>query len=108
MLPLAILLALVLPLARLAAVWAVLPGRSFPRRDRLMVAGCGLRSAVPLALAVSLVEELPHLHGLTAAAAEALAPRLLALIYGVVLFDLLLQSVLMRGRHQWPQTTVTP
>lgn len=95
-LPLAILLALVLPLARWAGVGAVLPTRSFPQRDRLIMAGCGLRGAVPLALAVSMAEELPHLRGLTAATAETLAPRLLALIFAVVLIDLLLQSVVMR------------
>lgn len=95
-LPLGVLLAFLLLLARLAGVWAVLPGGSFSRRDRLIVAGSGLRSAVPLALALSLVEELPHLRGLTAPAAEALGPRLLALIFVVVLTNLVLQTVLMR------------
>jgi len=95
-LPLGVPLALVLVVARWVGVWAVLPAGSFPRRDRLIVAGCGLRAAVPLALAVSMTQELPHLWGLSAATAEPLAPRLLALIFAVVLMDLLLQSVLMR------------
>lgn len=95
-LPLAIPLAIVLPLARWAGVGAVLPAPSFPRRERLIVTGCGLRAAVPLALAVSMAEELPHLRGLSAATAETLAPRLLALIFAVVLIHLLLQSVAMR------------
>jgi NhaP-type Na+/H+ or K+/H+ antiporter len=95
-LPLGLLLAVVLPLARLLAVWAVLPTPRFPWPDRLIVAGCGLRAAVPLALAVSMSEELPHLRGLTAERAEPLAAQLMALIFVVVLSDLLLQTVLMR------------
>ncbi len=95
-LPLGLLLALVLPLARLLAVWAVLPAPTFPWRDRLIVSGCGLRAAVPLALAVSMTEELPHLRGVTAAMAEPLAAQLLALLFVVVLSDLLLQTLLMR------------
>lgn len=95
-LPVGVLLAVVVPLARLAAVWAVLPGSAFPGRDRLIVAGCGLRAAVPLALAVSMTEELPHLRGILVAAVEPLAAQLLALIFAVVLSDLLLQSLLMQ------------
>ena len=51
-LPVGLALALVLPLARLVGVWVVLPAPAFPRNERLIVTGCGLRAAVPLALAV--------------------------------------------------------
>ena len=95
-LPLGLALAIVLPLARLLAVWAVMPAPPFPWRDRLVVAGCGLRAAVPLALAVSMTEELPHLRGVAPALAEPLGAQLLALIFVVVLGDLLLQTVVMR------------
>ena len=95
-LPLGLLLAIVLPLARLLAVSAVLPAARFPWPERLIVSGCGLRAAVPLALAVSMAEELPHLRGITPELAEPLAAQLLALIFVVVLADLLLQSLLMR------------
>jgi len=44
-LPLGLALAIVLPLARLLAVWAVMPAPTFPWKDRLVVAGCGLRAA---------------------------------------------------------------
>jgi cell volume regulation protein A len=94
--PLGLLLAIVLPLARLLAVWAVLPAPAFPWRDRLIVSGCGLRAAVPLALAVSMTEELPHLRGITPELAEPLAAQLLALLFVVVLSDLLLQTLLMQ------------
>ena len=95
-LPLGLLLAIVLPLARLLAVSAVLPAARFPWPERLIVSGCGLRAAVPLALAVSMAEELHHLRGITPELAEPLAAQLLALIFVVVLADLLLQSLLMR------------
>jgi len=77
-LPLGLALAIVLPLARLLAVWAVMPGPTFPWRDRLVVAGCGLRAAVPLGLAEPLGAQLP------------------ALLFVVVLADLLLQPLLLR------------
>lgn len=95
-LPVGLALALVLPLARLVGVWVVLRPPAFPRNERLIVTGCGLRAAVPLALAVSLTEELPHLEGITAAAVEPLAEQLLALIFAVVLIGLVLQSLAMR------------
>lgn len=95
-LPVGLGLALVLPLARLVGVWLVLRPPAFRRGDRLIVAGCGLRGAVPLALAVSLTEELPHLRGITPAAVEPLAAQLLALIFVVVLIDLVLQPLAMQ------------
>ena len=95
-LPLGLALAIVVPVARLLAVWAVLPAARFPWPDRLVVAGCGLQAAVPLALAVSMTEELPHLRGVAPALVEPLGDQLLALIFVVVLGDLLLQTVVMR------------
>ncbi len=95
-LPVGLLLAIVLPLARLIAVSAVLPAARFSWPDRLVVTGCGLRATVPLALAVATRAELPHLRGISAELAEPLAAQLMALIFVVVLSDLLLQSLLMR------------
>jgi len=95
-LPLGLALAIVVPLARLLAVSALLPSARFPWPDRLVVAGCGLRAAVPLALAVSMMEELPHLRGVIPALAEPLGDQLLALLFVVVLADLVLQPLLMR------------
>lgn len=95
-LPLGLLLALALPLARLAGVWVALGGPQVPWRDRLIVAGCGLRGAVPLGLALALVDELPHLHGIPTETAEILGGHLLAVIFLVVLIDLVLQSAAMQ------------
>lgn len=97
MVPLGLLLALVLPLARGVAVAALLPSASFSGQERLVLTGGGLRAAVPLALAVSMTEELPHLRGVTPALAEPLGAQLLALIFVVVLVDLL-QPLLLRAQ----------
>ena len=95
-LPVGLALAIIVPLARLLAVTALLPLNRFPWPDRLVVAGCGLRAAVPLALAVSMTEELPHLRGVAPALVEPLGANLLALLFVVVMADLLLQPLLMR------------
>ena len=95
-LPLGLVLALVVPAARTLAVNLMLPSKCFLWPDRLVVAGFGLRGAVPLALAVSMTEELPHLTGVAATLAEPLGQQLLALLFVVILIDLLLQPVLMR------------
>jgi cell volume regulation protein A len=95
-LPLGLALAIVVPLARLLAATVLLPVVRCPWPDRLVVAGCGMRAAVPLALAVSMTEELPHLRGVAPALVEPLGAQLLALIFVVVLSDLLLQTVVMR------------
>jgi len=105
-LPLGLALAIVVPLARLLAVSALLPSARFPWPDRLVVAGCGLRAAVPLALAVSMMEELPHLRGVGPALAEPLGEQLLALLFVVVLADLLLQPLLMRRLLPFKHETV--
>jgi cell volume regulation protein A len=96
MLPLGLLVALVLPLARVAGVWLSLGGAAFSKVERWIVGCCGLRGAVPLALAVAMADELPHLMGVPADSAEDLGALLLALIYVVVLINLLLQTGVMR------------
>ncbi|MEB3194006.1 MAG: cation:proton antiporter [Cyanobacteriota bacterium] len=96
MVPLGLLLALVLPLARLAGVWVSLGGQAFSNGERWIVGCCGLRGAVPLALAVAMADELPRLVGVPTGSAEDLGALLLALIYMVVLLNLLLQTVVMR------------
>ena len=95
-LPLGLVLAVLVPLARLLAVSALLPSGRFSWPERLVVAGGGLRAAVPLALAVSMTEELPHLRGVAPSLAEPLGAQLVALLFVVVLADLVLQPLLMR------------
>jgi cell volume regulation protein A len=107
-LPLGLALAIMVPLARLLAVTVLLSTSRFPWPDRLVVAGCGLRAAVPLALAVSMTEELPHLRGVVPALAEPLGEQLLALLFVVVLADLVLQPLLMRRLLPFKPKTVPP
>jgi potassium/hydrogen antiporter len=96
-LPLGFAIAIVLPIARLLSVNLLLPSKGFSWPDRLVVSGFGLRAAVPLALAVSMTEELPHLRGVSSMMVEPLGEKLLALLFVVVLIDLLLQSLIMRN-----------
>lgn len=100
-LPLGLLLALALPLARLVGVWMALPGPSFPVQERLILTGCGLRGALPLGLALATAEELPHLQGINQSGAVEMADHLLAVVFLVVLINLLLQSGLMHGLMRW-------
>jgi NhaP-type Na+/H+ or K+/H+ antiporter len=73
-----------------------------------VVAGFGLRGAVPLALAVSMTEELPHLTGVAAPLAEPLGEQLLALLFIIVLTDLLLQPLLVRHAKLFNSKNVKP
>ncbi|MBD1192807.1 cation:proton antiporter [Vulcanococcus sp. Clear-D1] len=107
-LPLGLALAIVVPLARLLSVSVLLPTGRFPWPDRLVLAGCGLRAAVPLALAVAMTEELPHLRGVASTLAEPLGEQLLALLFVVVLADLLLQPLLMRSLLRFTPETSQP
>lgn len=99
-------LALVVPVARLLMVIVRLPAKRFPWHDRLVVAGFGLRVAVPLA--VSMTEELPHLSGVAAPLAEPLGEQLLALLFIFILADLLLQPLMVRYSNCSSQIISTP
>lgn len=106
-LPLGLLLAVALPLVRLAGVWMALPGRCSEGQERQQLAGCGLRGAVPLGLALATAEALPHLQGIEQPGAELLASHLLAVIFLVVLISQLLQSGWMHALMRWPAGPAT-
>jgi cell volume regulation protein A len=108
-LPLGIVLAILVPVARLVTLTVLLPSKGFSWPDRFVVAGIGLRAAVSLALAVSLTEELPHISGVTATVASRLGEQILAMLYIVVLLDLLLQPLLIRigRRSSWKLHTTS-
>ena len=95
-LPLALVTSLLLLLVvRPATVGLLGWGSSLNRREQLLVACCGMRSAVPLALSITLLEEVPHLRGVPPQMAEVLATNLSALVFVVVLINLLLQGLLV-------------
>ena len=68
-------------------------GSAFSRPELLLISSAGARGGVPLALALALDDELPHLHGITPAMAAPLASQLLAVVFLVVLVSLVLQAV---------------
>lgn len=93
-LPLGLLLALLLPLVRWIGVRLALPDARFSATDRWRLACCSLPGAVSLGLALSLEGELGQLPGVAPEQAENLGASLLALIFVVVLANLLLQRLL--------------
>jgi NhaP-type Na+/H+ or K+/H+ antiporter len=62
----------------------------------LAISFCGVRAAVPLALSLSLVLEVPELSGVSSASAELLGQNLASLVFIVILVDLVIQGLLAR------------
>jgi NhaP-type Na+/H+ or K+/H+ antiporter len=62
----------------------------------LAISFCGVRAAVPLALSLSLVLEVPELGGMSSASAELLGQNLASLVFIVILLDLMIQGLLAR------------
>lgn len=93
-LPLGVLLALLLPLVRWFGVRLALPGRGFSSGECWLLASCSLPGAVSLGLALALEPELIHLPGVSPEQAEVLGGALLALIFVVVVANLLMQRLL--------------
>ena len=95
--PAALLITAILTLARLLGVPLLLGmGSALPLKDRRLVAAAGVPGAVAIALAVSLVDALPHLGSLSADTAEMLGRQLLAIIFLVVLLSQWLRSLWLR------------
>jgi NhaP-type Na+/H+ or K+/H+ antiporter len=65
-------------------------------RELLAISFCGVRAAVPLALSLSLVFEVPHLRGVSPLIAESLAQNLATVVFNVIVVDLLIQGLLAR------------
>lgn len=65
-------------------------------RELLAISFCGVRAAVPLALSLSLVFEVPHLRGVSPLIAESLAQSLATVVFNVIVVDLLIQGLLAR------------
>ena len=65
----------------------------FNRRDSAMIAWCGLRGAVPLALSFSVQEAIATYPGLDPQAAAQLAQNAQGIIFIVVILNLLLQGI---------------
>jgi cell volume regulation protein A len=87
-----ILLFVVRPLA----VLIIHRSSQMKRGELLAISFSGVRAAVPLALSLSLVVEVPHLRGVSPAIAEPLAQNLAAVVFIVIFVDLLIQGLLAR------------
>jgi len=62
-------------------------------RDSLLVAWCGLRGAVPLALSYNLVDKIPSLRGVDPELGLTLAHNAQSVVFVVVILNLLLQGL---------------
>ncbi|MFZ9850787.1 MAG: cation:proton antiporter [Vulcanococcus sp.] len=80
----------------------------FNRRDSLLIAWCGLRGAVPLALSYNLVEQIPRLRGIEPALAEALAVNAQSIVFIVVILNLLLQGLSLPRLCRWLNAPAGP
>ena len=85
-------LALIL-IARPLSVFALQPLSPFGRREGVLLAWCGLRGAVPLALAYTAIHTIPTLPGLEEGQVAALEQQLQGLIFLVVVGSLCLQGL---------------
>jgi cell volume regulation protein A len=79
--------------ARPLSVLIFQPLSPFSRRESLLVAWCGLRGAVPLALSYNVVSEIPHLRGIDPANVQALAQNAQSIVFIVVVINLLVQGL---------------
>lgn len=102
LLPAGVLVALALMvIARPLSVLLFQPLSPFSRRESLLVAWCGLRGAVPLALALELEQLIPGLSGVSPTGAEALAAGLEGIVVNVVVINLLLQGLSLPWLCRW-------
>ncbi len=96
-LPLGFATALILLLVvRPLAVLIIHRSSRMKRGALLAISFCGVRAAVPLALSLSLVLEVPELRGVSSASAELLGQNLASLVFIVILMDLVIQGLLAR------------
>jgi cell volume regulation protein A len=85
--------AVLMLLARPLSVLIFQPISPFSRKESLLVAWCGLRGAVPLALSYNLVNEIPHLRGIDPAAVPSLTQNAQSIVFIVVVMNLLVQGL---------------
>jgi cell volume regulation protein A len=79
--------------ARPLSVLVFQPLSPFSLRESLLVAWCGLRGAVPLALALELVQTIPRIPGLSPTIATALGSNVEGIVFTVVVLNLLVQGL---------------
>jgi cell volume regulation protein A len=79
--------------ARPLSVFAFSGVSPFSWRENILIAWCGLRGAVPLALSYTVIHAIPELRGIDAATTSAFSGEVEGLIFLVVLLNLTLQGL---------------
>ncbi len=80
----------------------------FSRRDGLLIAWCGLRGAVPLALSYNLMDQIPRLRGMTPEMGAVLAHNAQSIVFVVVIMNLLLQGLSLPPLCRWLNGPAAP
>jgi cell volume regulation protein A len=82
----------------------------FNLRDSSLIAWCGLRGAVPLALSFNVATAIPNLKGLDPALAAQLAHNCQSIVFIAVILNLLIQGLSLPPVCRWlsgPQAPVS-
>ena len=85
--------AVLMLVARPLSVFCFQAFSPFSGRDSLLIAWCGLRGAVPLALSYNLMGQIPKLRGIGPELAAVLAANAQSIVFTVVIMNLLLQGL---------------
>ena len=80
----------------------------FNLRDSGLIAWCGLRGAVPLALSFNVAQAIPNLEGLDPAQASELAQSCQSIVFIVVILNLLLQGLSLPPVCRWLSAPPAP
>jgi cell volume regulation protein A len=88
-------------LARPMSVFCFQQFSPFQLRDSSLIAWCGLRGAVPLALSFNVASAIPNLKGLDPALASELAQNCQSIVFIAVILNLLLQGLSLPPVCRW-------
>ena len=80
----------------------------FNRRESALIAWCGLRGAVPLALSYNVVDQIPRLRGINPELASALALNAQSIVFIVVILNLLMQGLSLPRLCRWLNAPAEP
>jgi cell volume regulation protein A len=80
----------------------------FHLRDSSLIAWCGLRGAVPLALSFNVARAIPNLKGLDPTLAAELAHNCQSIVFIAVILNLLLQGLSLPPICRWLNAPPTP
>jgi cell volume regulation protein A len=100
--------AILMLLARPLSVLCFQKASPFHWRDSLLIAWCGLRGAVPLALSFSVIRVIPQLRGLPSEAAPLLAQNCQSIVFITVILNLCLQGLSLPTLCRWLSDPAKP